>query len=226
MDEMATVIGSSRGFEERFATLDERVNNLRSSFNNLEASTRQGFSQSEATLSAFSARTEASIQSLSNQIGSAQKPQWTVIAMFATLFVTIMGVLFGMVSNPLTNSVNELKANDKEQASLIAAGAHSITDLIGVLPKEFIGRADFDQRVARAADDRKALGDVLEGLRADKLSRAEWSLRNEAVNSLVGDLNRRVDEIRQELVSIAGPRDALEELGRRIDRLETGKAGG
>lgn len=188
--------GTAVGYdpEARQAALEERVGNLATRFTNLETS----------------------IANLASEIRGKGQPQWGVIGTFAGVFLALVVAGGGLISS----SLGTLKADttlgfdraNQDRTTIVK----SISDLIQVLPDKYLTRTEVDKLSDRAAEERKRVNDTL----ALSLPRAEWLLRNTAVDAAIGDVSRRIDEVRNDFGSTYTLRDALADLKTRMVRLE------
>lgn len=76
-----------------------------------------------------------------------------------------------------------------------------------------------DWRSSRGIEDRTRQEAAIADLRASSVTRNEWAERNRARDQEVADLGRRVDELRQDVGSVYGTRDVIQDLKKEIDNL-------
>ncbi len=122
--------------QARYAALDERVTNLRTSFVNLEGEMRSGFVSLNAHMTA-----------MSNELRSSQKTQWPVIWAAAGVVFSILIGIGGALYWPVLNNISDLKIDVK--------------DLRG----STIPREEIEARTKRAAEDRARLDVTISDLR-------------------------------------------------------------
>lgn len=190
------------GSDERFAALDERVTNLRTGVQHLERSTADGFARIDAKLGEMAAAFQA-----------GQKTPWSTIwTAVGVAFSVLIGVGY-LVYTPL--QINQTKL----EAGLIKL-SETVAETIKDGPDTYIPRRENDLARARAAEDRANTLAAITDLRTDSLPRREWLLRNDAVNSLVANLQREVDQLRTDFGSTYSLRDALADMKSRLERAE------
>lgn len=154
-------------FDERFAALDERVTNLRSSFSTLEASTQRGFQQMDSAL-----------DNLGRDIRSNQKTPWANILTGLGVLLTFLGLVGYLVYSPIQGKQGELTSSIEK-----------LGDLFATIPDKFITRAEQQVLRDRANQDRDTLTDTLAG----KVGRDEWSLSNEALRRDLDRIEKRLE---------------------------------
>jgi hypothetical protein len=209
-DEMAN--GNSNGFDPqaRYAALDERVTNLRSSFVNLEGEMRSGFASINNHLT-----------SVSNELRVAGKTQWPVIWMAAGVVFTVLAGLGAVLYSPIKADVAKLQDNTitrsewADNQSRSAENRQRLESLIGKLAENAVGRSELSQMVTEYRDYKARIDNEL----GKKLDRITWDERNHARDVEIADLQRRLDEIRQDVGSVYGTRDVIQDLKRQLDVL-------
>ncbi|RJG40801.1 hypothetical protein [Mesorhizobium sp. DCY119] len=82
-----------------------------------------------------------------------------------------------------------------------------------------VTRQEIDWRTARRAEDRQRTDAAILELRTSTVTRNEWTERNRARDQEMSDVNRRVDEVRQDVGSVYGTRDVIIDLKKDIDTL-------
>lgn len=155
---------------ERYAALDERVTNLRSSLVALEHSTSQGF-----------AAMGSQIGALSNEIRGASKTPWGVIWSAIGVAFAVLGGVGWLAYAPINDNVRSLTDDLKDMTKVIS-------DFRTSLPDNFITRNELVQRTERAAQDRDTLNATLAALPSTYVSRYEW-------NEALGDVKHRLERI-------------------------------
>lgn len=188
---------------ERFAALDERVTNLRSSFQSLEHSTSTGFNRIDAKLSEMSA-----------SFAAGQQTPWAKIWPGITTGVVVIGMIVGMLYWPIRADQGRL------ESSLI-----KITEQLSAAVKEgpevYVPRREIETARARATEDRINTLSAITDLRTLSLPRNEWQLRNTTVDGEFVDIRRSLDQLRQDFGGIYPLRDAFADVKDRLQRVET-----
>lgn len=127
--------------QARYAALDERVTNLRTSLVNLEGEVRSGFSGINSHLT-----------SLSNELRTSTKTQWPVIwAAAGVAFSVIVGVGW-MAYTPIQRAQDDLDAD--------------IKDVRGA----YMPRAEVDALAERAREERGRIWEILDRIETDRKS--------------------------------------------------------
>lgn len=215
-DEMAN--GNNFDPQARYAALDERVTNLRTSFVNLEGEMRSGFATINSHLS-----------SVSNELRASTKTQWPVIWMAAAVVVAILGGVGTILYTPVKSDVAKLQDNSitrSEWDDNMARGAENRQRLENALMKlaeNAIGRNELTQMVTEYRDYKARV----EGELNDKVPRNEWSERNLNRDHEIANLQRQLDVQRTDFQTFANSLgngrdfilDLKTELGRLRDQL-------
>lgn len=150
---------------EKFAALDERVTNLRSSFQALEHSTTAGFGRLDAKLGEMS---------IAFQQGQ-QTPWSTIWTAVGVAFSILIGVGY-LAYTPVQVNQTRLEASLTKLSEVVGAA-------IKEGPDTYIPRREADQARARAAEDRASAASAIADLRSDvsdlkqRLARAEMKER-------------------------------------------------
>ena len=174
----------------QYARLSERVENQGKDIIDLRSNMNTGFQNLQAALA-----------SLTNELRGSTKTQWPVIWSAIGVCFVVITAIGGLAYAPITTGMGRL---DQTLTSL--------TD-------KMVTRQEMEWRQARAMEDRLRTEGAIAELRSGAVTRNEWQERNRARDQEVQDLGRRVDEIRQEVGSVYGTRDALIDLKKEIDNL-------
>lgn len=157
--------------QARYAALDERVTNLRTSFVNLEGEMRSGF-----------AGLNSHLTSLSNELRSSEKTPWPVIwAAAGVAFSVLMGI-GGALYLPVSNNLSEIKADMKDLRS-------------GTVPRE-----ELEARAARGAEDRARMERAIADIRADLTPKSEREVILKAIDQRFADVQRQLDRLEKSAV--------------------------
>lgn len=175
-----------------WARLSERVENQGKDIHDLRSNMNTGFQTVNANLS-----------SLANEFRATSKTQWPVIWSAAGVCSALLVAAGTFFYGTLTKQMDRTESN------------------IAVLSDRMVTRQEMDWRQARSQEDRTRTETAITDLRAASVTRNEWQERNRARDGEVQDLGRRVDEIRQEVGSVYGTRDALIDLKKEIDNLRS-----
>lgn len=173
-----------------WAKLSERVENQGKDIVDLRSNMNSGFQSINANLTA-----------LSNELRAGGKTQWPVIWSAIGVSFAIIVAIGGLAYAPITAATGRLE-------SALAA-----------MSERMITREELEWRSARAAEDRGRQETAISDLRANTVTRPEWTERNRARDQEVSDISRRVDEIRADFGSVYGTRDVIQQIQQEIDRL-------
>lgn len=154
--------------QARYAALDERVTNLRTSFVNLEGEMRSGF-----------AGLNSHLTSLSNELRTSQKTQWPVIWAAAGVVFSVLVGIGGALYLPVLNNLSEQKGEIKE------------------LRSGFVPRDEIDWRATRAAEDRARLETNLTDIRSQMTPRSERDSIMRGIEQRFSDIQRQLDQLRE-----------------------------
>lgn len=158
--------------EARHAALEERVTGIAKTVTALDMRMTEGF---QAMSSQFAV--------LSSEIRGNQRTPWGVIASFIGVFTAIIVAIGSQALAPLRVGIDDLKA------------AHiRMTDTIIGLSEVFVTKAETEPLRDRAAEEREATRNAITALNEDKLSHAEWNLRNVAVNDRLAEISARFED--------------------------------
>lgn len=181
------------------AQLGERVTNLGRRQSDLENEMRNGFRAMEQSITAFTNETRTSISALSTTLAERNKPQWQALSVMLAAVVAIGGLAY----MPIREATNDLKT------------------AVSSLSEKVVTRQEMDWRASRGIEDRNRTEAAVADLRTNSVSRPEWTERNRARDQEVIDLNRRVDELRQDVGSVYGTRDVIQDMKKEIDTLRS-----
>lgn len=212
-DDMASGEEPTRQYQDAHtAQLGERVTNMGRRINDVEVEMRAGFNQVSNSLSASTNEMRQSIAALSNNLAERNKTQWPVIFLAIGVASSVLGYFVTQALTPIRDANLDMKAS---VVALAAETNHSFE----VLGSKVVTREEVDWRSDRGAEDRKRSDDSIADLRANSVTRLEWTERNRGRDIELADLNRRVDEIRQEVGAVYGTRDVIQDMKKEIDNL-------
>lgn len=169
--------GQGRGsldLQERYAALDERVTNLRSSLNALDSSTQRGFAEMGAQL-----------QNVLREISSSQKTPWVIIFSGLGVLLTFLTIVGGLVYWPIQTQQMELK----EQ---LMATRLDIQDMLTVIPQQFVSRDETEVLRARNKEDRDRMQTEINMIRDSKLGVDMWVAQNGSNDLRFAEIGRRL----------------------------------
>lgn len=135
----------------------------------------------------------SSIQQIISQTG---KPQWNnIISACAFTFAMLSG-LVTLITLPIFSSINDLKTADKEYRIEMAT---------------VMGRGR-DERTLEIRDLRTTLMQDIRDIREDLVPRKEHLSHQANLTAQLGDLSRRIGEVREDVQGIFNARDIIRKL--------------
>jgi hypothetical protein len=183
--------------QARYAALDERVTNLRTSFVNLEGEMRSGFTS-----------INSNIASLSNELRGNSRTQWPVIWSAIGVSFAVLAAVGALAYRPV------LSNQDRLEAALVRQ-----MDTMTELGKATVSRQEMDWRSSRGIEDRNRTDAAIGDLRDNTITRLEYVERNRAADSERMDLQRQIDLLRSDFGAVYGTRDVIVDLKKEIDNL-------
>ena len=200
--------------QARYAALDERVTNLRSSFVNLEGEMRSGF-----------ASVNNHLTSVSNELRVAGKTQWPVIWMAAGVVFTVLAGLGAVLYSPIKNDVTKLQdttiSRSEWNDNLMRAveNRSRLETAIAKIAENAVPRSELEQMVTEYRDYKARIENELRG----KLDHSSWSERNLSRDHEIAGLQRQIDQQRQDFQtfssSLGNGRDFIQDLKAEVARL-------
>lgn len=179
------------------ARLSERVEGQGKDIVDLRSNMNTGFQQINANINSLANETRNSIATLTASFAERARPQWQALGVALT-FAALLG---GLAYMPIREATSDLKSS------------------VGMLADKMVTRQEMDWRSSRGIEDRTRQEAAIADLRASSVTRNEWAERNRARDQEVADLGRRVDELRQDVGSVYGTRDVIQDLKKEIDNL-------
>ncbi len=179
------------------AQLGERVTNLGRRQSDLENEMRSGFRQIEQSFTSFTNETRLALNTLSSSLAERNKPNFQALGVMLTAMVVLGGLLYW----PIRETTTDLK--------------QTLRDYVATS----VSRQEMDWRSTRGAEDRDRTDESIKDLRLASVTRAEWGERNHARDNEIAEINRRLDEIRQEVGAVYGTRDVIIDLKKEVDTL-------
>lgn len=195
---------SGNGFDPmaQYARLSERVENQGKDIVDLRSNMNTGFQS-----------VNANIATLSNELRGNSKTQWPVIWSAIGVSFTVLGGIGWMAYAPIREAQAQMKMEIRDVAS-DAAGA------ITGLAEKVVMQKEMEWRTARAAEDRQRTEAAIKDLRADQVPRMEHQRVWMGYDNQIANLQRQLDEFKQQQGSVYGTRDLLLDLRQRLDRIE------
>ncbi len=173
-----------------YARLSERVENQGRDIVDLRSNMNTGFRNIEGAVNA-----------LSTELRGSSKTQWPVLLTAVGVAFTILVAAGSQALSPIRENVSDVK------------------DAQSALVDKMVTQAEMKWRTDRGAEDRLRTDANITDLRANTVARNEWMERNRARDQELLEVNRRVDEIRQEVGAVYGTRDVIQDMKKEIDNL-------
>ena len=174
----------------QWARLSERVENQGKDIIDLRSNMNTGFQNIQAGLA-----------SLTNELRGSTKTQWPVIWSAIGVCFVVITAIGGLAYAPISSSMARLDAS------------------LDSLSEKIVTRQEMDWRTDRGKEDRARADQAVVDLRTSTVSRNEWMERNHARDQELLEVNRRVDELRQEVGAVYGTRDVIQDMKKEIDNL-------
>lgn len=195
---------SGNGFDPlaQYARLSERVENQGKDIVDLRSNMNTGFQS-----------VNASIATLSNELRGNSKTQWPVIWSAIGVSFAVLGGIGTMAYYPVREAQSQLKTEIRDLATDTASALSVITD-------KMVTQKEMEWRSARAAEDRQRTEVSIKDLRSDQVPRQEHERVWSGYDSKISDVQRQVDELKQQQAGVYGARDVLLDLRQRLDRIE------
>lgn len=173
-----------------YARLSERVENQGRDIVDLRSNMNTGFRNIEGAVNA-----------LSTELRGTSKTQWPVIW-------SAIGVSFAI-----------LLAVGSQALSPIRENVADVKDAMTGIVDKMVTQQELKWRTDRGQEDRTRTDAAITDLRANTVSRNEWMERNRGRDQELLEVNRRVDELRQEVGAVYGTRDVIQDMKKEIDNL-------
>lgn len=182
---------------ERIGIQSQRITNLETVFGDFRREFAHQMSGVNQTVSAINSKMDERFNALSASLAERAKPQWQALSVMLA-FAAILG---GLAYMPIREATSDLKS------------------AVANLSATTVSRQEMDWRSQRGAEDRTRTDTAVADLRSNTVTRAEWTERSQAYALQVQDINRRVDELRQDVGAVYGTRDVIQDMKKEIDNL-------
>lgn len=141
------------------------------------------------------------LTSISQQIASGSKPNWSVLVSTAGFCLLFAGAIGGLAYAPIRENQSDLKAAMIEMAKVQSA-----------MGDRFVTIRELDVRSVRTREEMARLNTDLNAQEASQRRELEQASAN---------LQRQIDDQKKAFGDTFSLRDALQQMQRRIDSLET-----
>lgn len=201
--------------QARFAQLDERVSNLRSSVSHLETQMQTGF-----------ANINHSLSGLNDQLRHGQRTQWPVIWSAAGVTFAILAGVAALLINPMKEDIAKLEGlsvSRSEYETNLTRGSENrnrLENAISKIAESTVPRSEIEFLVAESRSDRQRLNNELASMEEHVVSRVEWVERNRARDQEIIDMSRRINELQQAIGATYNLRDVIIDLKEQVRTLE------
>lgn len=187
--------------ETRYVQLGERVENQARQIADIDVRMRQGFTE-----------IGSQIRTLSDDVRGGAKTPWPIIIGFSSVVITILGGLGYLALQPIKDNIAQIREDAKiEQASNKGSFA--------TIVERMVSAKEMEWRTARGAEDRARMENGLKEVRDAQVPRAELDRVFGSFVQQFADLQRQIEEMKQTQAGVYGPRDALFDLKKEIERL-------
>lgn len=182
----------SNGFDPmaQYARLSERVENQGKDIVDLRSNMNTGFQS-----------VNAAIAGLSNELRSNSKTQWPVIWSAAGVCTAAMVAAGTFVYGTLQSR------QDRNDTALTTLAERVVT------------QKEMEWRTARGAEDRARMENGLKEVRDAQVPRAELDRVFSGFAQQFADQQRQLDDMKQTQAGVYGPRDAIFDLKKELERL-------
>lgn len=173
-----------------YARLSERVENQGRDIVDLRSNMNTGFRNIEGAVNA-----------LATELRGSSKTQWPVIWSAIGVSFAILIAVGSQALSPIRENVADVK------------------DALTAVVDKMVTQQELKWRTDRGSEDRTRTDTAIGDIRSNTVSRNEWMERNRARDQELLDLNRRVDELRQDVGAVYGTRDVIQDMKRQLDML-------
>lgn len=149
------------------------------------------------------------LTSISQQIASGGKTNWSVLVSTAGFCLVFAGAVGGLAYAPIRETQTDLKAATIE-----------MTKQIGLLGERFVSIRELDGRSARTTSELARINSDIKAIDAVTVPRVEQAERMRSVDAQFVAQQRQIDDIKKSFGDTFSLRDALMQMQRRIDQLE------
>lgn len=189
---------TANGFDAmaQYARLSERVENQGKDIVDMRSNMNSGFQA-----------VNSSITALASELRGNSRTPWAIIWSAIGVSFGIIAMLGSQQLSPIKDDIADLKS-----------GMMSFSE-------RMVTQAEMQWRTQRGVEDRQRVETAVANLRDEQVPRKEMERVWDAERARNDDLQRQITAIAENSASTITPRDALQSLNERLDRLERMKAG-
>lgn len=160
--------------------------------------------------SSLSARVETLFAGLSSKIEERSRPQYPLLISIGLFGLAVIAAVGGLAYAPIRENQSDLKLAMVEMAKTV-----------GSLGERFVSIRELDGRSSRTRSEMERVNADLKALESVTVPRGEHTERWRGFDSAVVNLQRQIDDQNKKFGDTFSLRDALQQMQRRIDQLET-----
>lgn len=225
---------------QRVSQLGEQVDSLAKSVNAFVNRSESRFEQADTKITSVSETLNDRLSNVRNEITQARVPQWQVVLQFIATGVTVGGALWLTGVTPVKEDIARLeqatativpRSENQSRWDEFQRGIIRNADEINGLRESRLSKAEYANDVLARKQDVANLLTRLEGMittidtrvrenAAAVVPRGEHQERWRSEQEARAAIQRQVDEVKQAMGGIYGARDVIQDLQRRLDRVE------
>ena len=150
------------------------------------------------------------ISGLASKIDARSATNWPLFYGFGGLFLSVVIAVGALAYWPIRETQADLKAIAAEQSKILSS-----------LGDKFVTIRELDARASRTQRDIDRLGKDMDNQEAVTVPRREHEEKWRSSDNQFADKQRQIDDIKKSFGDTFSLRDALQQMQRRIDALET-----
>lgn len=194
------------------SALNQRVVNLDSNQRSLAES-----------ISSLAAKVEALFTSLNTKIEERARPQYNLLISAGVFGLGVIIAVGSQALSPIRENQTDLKAAVVEMAKSIAATTERANERFATIGDRFVSIRELDNRAARTTSEMARINLDLNALQSVIVPRVEQAERTRSVDAQFVNQQRQIDDVKKQFGDTFSLRDALLQMQRRIDALESAK---
>ncbi len=166
----------------------------------------------------------AQLTSISQQITSGAKPNWSVLVSTAGFCLLFAGAIGGLAYAPIRENQSDLKASSVETNKAVAALANQtsfqVNQISKELGKDYVSVRELDGRSGRTRAEIDRLNSDLTSLEKVTVPRGEHEEKWRGSDQRFADQQRQIDELKRFNTDLVSAKDYLKTLDDRMRTLE------
>jgi len=191
--------------EQKVGSIDNSLTNLRGDVSNLDS------------------KMSSRLDQIATKINEGQKPQWSLLLQGLGILLVLIGALFGLGVLPINQT---LVRQDRDISALQTQLSRSDASNLSVAAfKDYAAQKENDKILFRAenSDNFKKRDEEIKTIKADQVPRKEhervWLSYDRELDAIKirissesADIQRQMDEIKQNTASVYNQRDIIQQL--------------